>query len=149
MIPTQIGRRLQAVPFEVAENGVKVAMTNPNDRAAMDELAGHLNEKILPHVATEDAVLAALGGAENNDATWCYRFYNKDNPSASPVWSPHGGEFDAAASANHTDATTRRAEADQSSRRSAPSAWTFAPPSSLTSPVMFTKPMRSFTCMVK
>jgi MshEN domain len=70
MLPTQMGRRLQAVPFEVTKGGIKVAMTNPNDRAAMDEIAGHLNEKILPHVATETAVLAALGGAENDDADW-------------------------------------------------------------------------------
>ena len=70
MLPTQMGRRLQAVPFEVTKGGIKVAMTNPNDRAAMDEIAGHLKEKILPHVATEAAVLAALGGAENDDADW-------------------------------------------------------------------------------
>lgn len=70
MIPTPIGRRLQAVPFEVTKGGIKVAMTNPSDRAALDELAAYLKEKILPHVATEDAVLAALGGAENDDADW-------------------------------------------------------------------------------
>jgi hypothetical protein len=38
--------------------------------------------------------------ALDNDVTWCYRFYNKDNPSASPSWSPHGGEYDGASSAN-------------------------------------------------
>jgi len=70
MLPTEVGRRLQAVPFEITKGGIKVAMTNPNDRAAMDEIAGHLNDKILPHVATEAAVLAALGGAENDDADW-------------------------------------------------------------------------------
>ncbi len=73
MLPTQVGRRLQAVPFEVTKGGIKVAMTNPNDRAALDEVSTHLNEKILPHVATEDAVLAALGGAENDDADWSPR----------------------------------------------------------------------------
>ena len=70
MLPTQVGRRLQAVPFEVTKAGIKVAMTNTNDRAAKDEIAGVLKEKILPHVATESAVLAALGGAENDDADW-------------------------------------------------------------------------------
>jgi hypothetical protein len=70
MLPIQMGRRLQAVPFEVTKAGIKVAMTNPSDRAAMDEIAGHLKEKVLPHVATEAAVLAALGGAENDDADW-------------------------------------------------------------------------------
>ncbi len=40
------------------------------------------------------------GPALNNDATWCYRFYNQGDPGASPVWSPYGGEFDTTASAS-------------------------------------------------
>jgi hypothetical protein len=70
MIPPQVGRRLQAVPFEDTGLGVKVAMTNPNDRAAVDEIGIRLKRPVLPHVATEAAVLAALGGAENDDADW-------------------------------------------------------------------------------
>jgi hypothetical protein len=69
-LPTLVGRRLQAVPFGNTKRGIKVAMTNPNDRAAMEEISNHLKEKILPHVATEAAVLAALGAAENGDADW-------------------------------------------------------------------------------
>jgi hypothetical protein len=65
-----IGRRLLAVPFEDTRAGVKVAMTNPNDRAALDEISNQLQKNILPHVATETAVLAALGGTENDDADW-------------------------------------------------------------------------------
>jgi len=70
MLPTAIGRRLQAVPFEDSIRGVKVAMTNPNDRAAIDEISSHVKKNVLPHVATEAAVMAALGGAETNDADW-------------------------------------------------------------------------------
>ena len=70
MLPSSVGRRLQAVPFENIKGGIKVAMTNPNDRAALDEISTQLKRKILPHVATEAAVLAALGGAENDDADW-------------------------------------------------------------------------------
>lgn len=70
ILPSRVGRRLQAVPFEDTKGGIKVAMTNPNDRAAVDEISTHLKKKILPHVATEAAVLAALGGAENDDADW-------------------------------------------------------------------------------
>ena len=70
MLPPLVGRRLQAVPFEVSKRGVKVAMTNPSDRPALDEISTHLKRNILPHVATEAAVLAALGGAENDDADW-------------------------------------------------------------------------------
>ncbi|MGD8441126.1 MAG: general secretion pathway protein GspE, partial [Holophagae bacterium] len=40
LLPTDIGRRLQAVPFQTVGDQVKVAMTNPNDRAAADEIAG-------------------------------------------------------------------------------------------------------------
>lgn len=70
MLSPAIGRRLQAVPFDDTESGVKVAMTNPNDRAALDEISAKLQKNILPHVATETAVLAALGGTENDDADW-------------------------------------------------------------------------------
>ena len=45
-------------------------MANPNDRAAVEEISTHLEKDVLPHVATESAVLAALGGAENDDADW-------------------------------------------------------------------------------
>ena len=70
LLPVSVGRRLQAVPFDTSKGGIKVAMTNPNDRAARDQISTFLKEKILPHVATEAAVLAALGGAENDDADW-------------------------------------------------------------------------------
>jgi len=74
MLPPEVGRRLQAVPFESSSRGVKVAMTNPNDRAGIDEIVTRLKRDILPHVATEAAVLAALGGAENDDADWSTGF---------------------------------------------------------------------------
>jgi len=70
LLPPAVGRRVQAVPFDASPGGIKVAMTNPNDRAAIDEISTILAAKILPHVATESAVLAALGGAENDDADW-------------------------------------------------------------------------------
>ncbi len=70
LLPPAIGRRLLAVPFDSTTGGIKVAMTNPNDRAAIDEIFTILKERVLPHVATETAVLAALGGAENDDADW-------------------------------------------------------------------------------
>jgi hypothetical protein len=43
-LPTLVGRRLQAVPFGNTKRGIKVAMTNPNDRAAMEEISNHLKE---------------------------------------------------------------------------------------------------------
>lgn len=70
LLSAAIGRRLQAVPFELTRSGIKVAMTNPSDRAALEEISAKLEKKVLPHVATETAVFAALGGAENDDADW-------------------------------------------------------------------------------
>lgn len=70
LLPPVVGRRLLAVPFEDGPRGVKVAMVNPNDRAAMDEISANLQKNVLPHVATETAVLAALGNAESDDADW-------------------------------------------------------------------------------
>jgi hypothetical protein len=67
MLPSYAGRRLQAVPFENTKRGIKVAMTNPNDRAALDEIKIFIKQPILPHVATEAAVLAAIEGAEADD----------------------------------------------------------------------------------
>jgi hypothetical protein len=70
LLPTDIGRRLQAVPFQTVGDQVKVAMTNPNDRAAADEIAGALGRRVLPHVAAENAVMDALAGTESNDSVW-------------------------------------------------------------------------------
>lgn len=70
LVPPHIGRRIQAVPFEKTSRGIKVAMTNPNDRAAIDEISTHIRTTIMPYVATEQAVLAALDGAETDDADW-------------------------------------------------------------------------------
>jgi hypothetical protein len=73
MLPAYAARRLQAVPFEKTKRGIKVAMTNPNDRAAIDEIKIFIKSPILPHVATEAAVLAAIEGAEVEEV---------------PPWSP-------------------------------------------------------------
>jgi hypothetical protein len=70
LVPPHVGRRIQAVPFEKTSRGIKVAMTNPNDRAAIDEISTHIRTTIVPYVATEKAVLAALDGAEIDDADW-------------------------------------------------------------------------------
>ena len=69
-LPVHVGRRLLAVPFAETDTGFRVAMTNPNDRVAIDEIATHLRKTVVPHVATEAAVRAALGAAEADDADW-------------------------------------------------------------------------------
>ncbi len=70
LLPVSVGRRLQAVAFQSTSDHVKVAMTNPNDRAAIDEIAVTLQCRVVPHVATETAVVDALGETESNDTVW-------------------------------------------------------------------------------
>jgi hypothetical protein len=69
-LPVHIARRLQAVPFADAGTCVKVAMTNPNDRAAIEEIGTYVRKTLIPHVASEGAVLAAIGAAEAEDVDW-------------------------------------------------------------------------------
>ncbi len=38
--------------------------------------------------------------AEENDATWLYRFYNADDPTSSPKWNTPGGDFSPIVSAS-------------------------------------------------
>lgn len=70
LLPPAAGRRFLAVPFADTPGGVKVAMANPNDRVAVDEISTHLRKNVLPHVATESAVLHALGGAADDESDW-------------------------------------------------------------------------------
>lgn len=59
--PPGLLQRLQAVPFAEENGRLKVAMTNPNDVAAQDELATLSRRRIEPYVATEAAIRSALG----------------------------------------------------------------------------------------
>jgi hypothetical protein len=88
MLPVAIGRRLLAVPFQVTGTDLKVAMANPNDRAAVDEISVFLKRSIQPHVATETAVVDALGGTETNDDVWA----SDVEPSAAQ--GPTNGDVD-------------------------------------------------------
>ncbi len=59
--PPGLLERIQAVPFAGDGGRLKVAMTNPNDVAAQDELAALSQLTVEPYVATEAAIRAALG----------------------------------------------------------------------------------------
>jgi len=59
--PPGLLQRLQAVPFAQENGRLRVAMTNPNDAAAQDEMASFTRLTIEPYVATEEAVRLALG----------------------------------------------------------------------------------------
>ena len=96
LLPLGVLRRLQAVPFDRTARGVRVAMINPHDPLAADEIRHHLGDDFEAYVATEIAIDEALaeldddlvrvtvettghdvsverggGGGDGWDALWC------------------------------------------------------------------------------
>jgi hypothetical protein len=71
MLPLHVARRLQAVVFRKGDRGLGVAMTNPKNPAALDEIVSFVGLEIEPHVATEAGILAALSeigeGADDDE----------------------------------------------------------------------------------
>jgi len=53
-------RRLRAVPFDSSRARVRVAMLNPRDPAAIEELSTACGATVEPHVATETAIRKVL-----------------------------------------------------------------------------------------
>ena len=66
LVPVHVGRRLQAVVFKRLNGRLSVAMTNPRDPAAIEEIVSYTGLEITPHVATETGVLAALADLEDD-----------------------------------------------------------------------------------
>jgi hypothetical protein len=62
LIPEHHARRLQAVPFQLADRDLHVAMTNPRDPVALDEIGEMTGYAVVPYVATEAAVMGAVNG---------------------------------------------------------------------------------------
>jgi hypothetical protein len=60
LIPAAVLRKFQAVPYEAGPGRLMVAMANPRDPAAIEELAGHTALRIEACVATEPAIAKAL-----------------------------------------------------------------------------------------
>ncbi len=63
-IPLAMCRQLQAVPFDASGERLRVAMANPRDPAAVEEIAGHAGLPVEPYVATEAAIQGALGALD-------------------------------------------------------------------------------------
>ena len=60
LLPVGVMKRLQVVPFDRAASGVRVAMINPRDPMAADEIRRHLGDDFEPFVATEIALEDAI-----------------------------------------------------------------------------------------
>ncbi len=60
LLPAKHARRLQAVPFQASDSVLMVAMTNPRDPVAIEEIGEITGRKIQPFVATEAAVVDAI-----------------------------------------------------------------------------------------
>jgi hypothetical protein len=59
-LPPGVCRRLQAVPFGRSGDELRVALANPRDPAAIEEIAEITGVKIEPHVATESAIITTI-----------------------------------------------------------------------------------------
>lgn len=60
LVPPALARRLRAVAFERLPHHLKVAMVNPRDSLAVEEIAELTRLEVVPFVATEAAVLEAI-----------------------------------------------------------------------------------------
>lgn len=67
LVPGRVAQRLHAVPFRRDGRSLSVAMRDPGDLSALDELAALTGFRIVPHAALEVRVYALL-----------YRFYAAD-----------------------------------------------------------------------
>ncbi len=65
LLPPARARRLRAVPFERLPIHLKVAMINPRDAVAVEEISELTGLEALPFVATEAAVLEAIARLES------------------------------------------------------------------------------------
>lgn len=66
LLPLAVLRRLQAVPFDRTARGVRVAMINPHDPVAADEIRQHLGHDFEAYVATEIAIQEALAELDDD-----------------------------------------------------------------------------------
>lgn len=60
LVPARVVSRLVAVPFADSREGVSIAMRDPSDFAARDELHFACGRRILPHVALEVRIWEAI-----------------------------------------------------------------------------------------
>jgi len=66
LLPNGVLRRLQAVPFDRTARGVRVAMINPHDPLAADEIRHYLGDDFEAYVATEIAIDEALAELDDD-----------------------------------------------------------------------------------
>ncbi len=78
-MPVDMSRRLQAVPFQRMRGCLQVAMANPLDPAALEEISGCTDLKVEVFVATETAVLRALDERIEEEP---YELESKPGPTA-------------------------------------------------------------------
>lgn len=67
-IPAELARKHRAVPVAFSKGALKIAMVDPRDQQALQEIAGRSGHKLLPMVAAEaliDAVLEEHFGARS------------------------------------------------------------------------------------
>ena len=63
VLSQELARRYKAIPISVDENRVRVAMKNPLDVFATDEIRMITGREVIPVVATEDDILLAISSS--------------------------------------------------------------------------------------
>jgi len=69
LVPPEDLRRLQAVPFAIHHGRLQVAMTNPRDRAAIEEIQNLTEMLIETYVGTESSIGAAIHAIASENRT--------------------------------------------------------------------------------
>ena len=62
-VPEDIARQHLIFPIAATESALALAMANPSDRNVIDEIEFVTGKRIMPNVATEEALRAAIDGA--------------------------------------------------------------------------------------
>ncbi len=85
-IPENIARRYQAIPLEIEDNTLKVAMSDPTDLMALDDLEMISDCEIEAHIASADEIKQALEVlySSDNDASDIFKSLDRSQEEEEP-----------------------------------------------------------------
>jgi hypothetical protein len=65
LLPPKVARRMQAIPFNLNRDVIKVAMVNPRDPATIEEISEITASKVEPFVASESSLMELISELDN------------------------------------------------------------------------------------
>jgi type IV pilus assembly protein PilB len=66
LIPERLARTYRMIPFEVTDQGIKLAMEDPSDFEALEFARRHTGKQVIPHYSTDEDIRRALGQYKKN-----------------------------------------------------------------------------------